>query len=109
MGNRFTAVGNRFTAVGDRFTVVGECLTVPGDAAPPAKRPARGVVRFVRAQYQRHGSPSRYAGCSSSSNAESNARLLGLKSNRLVNVHASAAPNSRSIPLSSHSIDNGPS
>ena len=44
-----------------------------------------------------------------SENAASNARPDDLKSTRLVNSQASLAPCSRSMPLSSHSIDSGPS
>ena len=44
-----------------------------------------------------------------SSNAASNATLLGEKSNFFVNSQASFAPKLRSIPLSSHSIERGPS
>ncbi len=44
-----------------------------------------------------------------SSNAASKARRLGWKSSCLVNWQASAAPHSRSIPESSHSMDRGPS
>jgi hypothetical protein len=43
-----------------------------------------------------------------SSNAESKARVLGEKSSFLTNPAASFAPNSRSMPESSHSTDNGP-
>ena len=43
-----------------------------------------------------------------SSKAESNARADGEKSSFLVNSQASRAPNSRSMPLSSHSIESGP-
>lgn len=42
------------------------------------------------------------------SNAPSKAILLGEKLIFLTKAHASAAPNSRSIPISSHSTDNGP-
>jgi hypothetical protein len=41
-------------------------------------------------------------------NAASNATELGGKSFFLTNAHASAAPNSRSMPLSSHSTESGP-
>jgi len=43
-----------------------------------------------------------------SANAASNARLLGVKSHRLTFSQASAAPASRSMPLSSHSTLSGP-
>jgi len=43
-----------------------------------------------------------------SSKAASNARPLAEKSSRRVNSHASRAPNSRSMPESSHSIESGP-
>ena len=42
-----------------------------------------------------------------SENAESKARPDDLKSTRLVNSQASLAPCSRSMPLSSHSIESG--
>src|SRR5207302_10422478 len=41
-------------------------------------------------------------------NCASNASSLGLKSRRLVKAQASAAPCSRSMPLSSHSMERGP-
>lgn len=43
-----------------------------------------------------------------SSNAASNLRVDGSKSTLLVKWHASSAPASLSIPLSSHSIESGP-
>jgi transposase-like protein len=44
----------------------------------------------------------------SRANAASNATCDGGKFVALIVAHASRAPNSRSIPPSSHSIDNGP-
>lgn len=43
-----------------------------------------------------------------SSNAESKATAEGSKSTLFTNLHASAAPCSLSIPLSSHSTESGP-
>jgi hypothetical protein len=44
-----------------------------------------------------------------SANAASNATPLGSKSSFFTNSHASRAPCSRSMPMSSHSTDSGPS
>jgi len=50
----------------------------------------------------------RYPCPSSRPKAASKARVLGTKSIRRANAQASAAPCSRSMPLSSHSTERGP-
>src|SRR6202040_3298294 len=50
----------------------------------------------------------RYFACAFLSNAASKATLLGAKSTRRTKAAASAAPCSRSMPMSSHSTESGP-
>ena len=70
------------------------------------RKESQGLTSRIEEQL---GSLNNHAHACSLSKAESKARWLGEKSIRLTKAAASRAPNSRSIPLSSHSTLKGPS
>ena len=72
----------------------------------PLRKEPQGLTSWIEKQL---GLFDNHAHACSLSKAESKARWLGEKSIRLTKAAASRAPNSRSIPLSSHSTLKGPS